>query len=318
MSYSEDYDWRCTNCGGFHEHGNCPYYEDESRKNQPRTCWEGYENSNSRNPPHHQYYGEYEHQPLVQEEPHQRQGSGGKKSLRELLEGYITRDDENKKNQEAGKKSLRELLEGYITRDDENKKNQEAEIKDTSDAIKGLEIQLQELSKQIEEANQVSPLKEEVIILEEQGEELQIEEKETCELIKESFILQALEEDEEVEIPKEASEVVLELECEKMVDEQEEQVVECEELKEVPIVDFVFGDKLMIDEEKPLNISTYLMNSWSKGVQGKEQAQIGNIFSSTWNQIRENFLTPLIIYLINLADRKSTRLNSSHTDISRM
>src|ERR1044072_3229842 len=111
---------------------------------------------------------EHEHQLFEQVEPHQRQGSGGKKSLRELLEGYITCDDENKKNQDAGKKSLRELLEGYITRDDENKKNQEDEIKDTSDAIKGLKIQLQELSKQSEEANQVSPLKEEVIILEEQ------------------------------------------------------------------------------------------------------------------------------------------------------
>ena len=112
----------------------------------------------------------------------------------------------------------------------------------------------------------MSPLREEVISHEEQDEERQIEEKETCDLVEESLIPLALEEDEEVELPKEASEVVFELECEKMVDEQEEQVVECEELKEVPIVDFVFGDKLMIDEEKPLSIKTYLMNSWSKGV----------------------------------------------------
>ena len=68
-----------------------------------------------------------------------------------------------------------------------------------------------------------------------------------------------------------------------MVNEKEEQVVECEDLKEVPIVDFVFGDKLMIDEEKPLNISTYLLNSWSKEVQGKEQARGGNVLGSTWN-----------------------------------
>src|ERR1044072_3351777 len=67
MSYSEDYDWRCMNCDGFHEYGNCPYY-DQSWKNQPRTCWEGYENSNSWNPPPHHYHGEYEHQPFVQEE----------------------------------------------------------------------------------------------------------------------------------------------------------------------------------------------------------------------------------------------------------
>ena len=58
---------------------------------------------------------------------------------------------------------------------------------------------------------------------------------------------------------------------------------------------------MMINEEKPPSIRIYLMNSWSKGVQGKEQAQRGNMFGSTWNQIRANFLTPLIIYLINLA-----------------
>src|ERR1044072_5920660 len=110
------------------------------------------------------------------------------------------------------------------------------------------------------------------ISLEEHDKELQIEEKETCDLIgKKSLIPLALEEDEEVEAPKEASEVVIELECEKMVDEREEQVVECAELKVVSIVDFVFGDKLMIDEEKPPSIRIYLMNSWSKGVQGKEQ-----------------------------------------------
>ena len=85
MHYSEDYDWRCMNCDGFHECGNCPYYEDQSWKNQPMTCWEGYENPNSWNPPYHQYYGEYEHQLFEQEEPHQRQENGGKKSLREIL-----------------------------------------------------------------------------------------------------------------------------------------------------------------------------------------------------------------------------------------
>jgi hypothetical protein len=78
-------------------------------------------------------------------------------------------------------------------------------------------------------------------------------------------------------------------------------VVECEDLKEVPIVDFVFGDKLRIDEEKPLNIRTYLMNSWSKGIQGKEQARGGNALGSTQNQISENFINHLILYLINLA-----------------
>ena len=83
--------------------------------------------------------------------------------------------------------------------------------------------------------------------------------------------------------------------------EQKEQVVQCDEFKEVPIVDFVFGDKLMIDEEKPLSIRIYLMNSWRKGVQGKEQVRGGDNLGSTWNRISENFLNPLIPYLINLA-----------------
>ena len=78
-------------------------------------------------------------------------------------------------------------------------------------------------------------------------------------------------------------------------------MVECVELKEVPIVDFVYGDKLMIDEEKPPSIRIHLMNSRSKGVQGKEQARGGNVLGSTWNRISENFLNPLINYLINLA-----------------
>src|ERR1044072_6328325 len=86
-----------------------------------------------------------------------------------------------------------------------------------------------------------------------------------------------------------------------MVVKQEEKVVECAEFKEVPIVDFVFGDKLMINEEKPLSIRTYLMNSWRKGVQGKEQTRGGEVLSTTWNQTKENFLTPLILSLINAA-----------------
>src|ERR1044072_6938078 len=71
-------------------------------------------------------------------------------------------------------------------------------------------------------------------------EELQIEE---------IYVPQVLEEDEEVESLEEASEVVIKLECEKMVERQKEQVVECDDLKEVPIVDFVFGDKLMVNKE---------------------------------------------------------------------
>ena len=192
------------------------------------------------------------------------------------------------------------LQEGFMDRTERNCKDQEAEINNNGAAIRNLEIQSQKLSRQVVEEYQISPLSEEVLSIEEQDEECQIEEKGTCELIEEIYVPQALEEDEEEEAPEEASEIVIELECEKMVVEQKEQVVECKELKEVPIVDFVFGDKLMIDEEKPPSIRIYLMNSWSKGVQSKEQAR-GNIFCSTWNQIRENFLTPLVIHLINLA-----------------
>ena len=55
-----------------------------------------------------------------------------------------------------------------------------------------------------------------------------------------------------------------------MSGQKKKQVVDCEDLKGIPIVDFVFGDKLRIDEEKPLSIGTYLMNSWIKGIQRKK------------------------------------------------
>ena len=80
-------------------------------------------------------------------------------------------------------------------------------------------------------------------------------------MIEESLTPQALEEDEEEESPEEASEDVLELECDNLVERQKEQVVGYDDLKEVPIVDFVFGDKLMVNKEKPPRIRTYLMNS---------------------------------------------------------
>src|ERR1044072_625447 len=263
MSAVETFEWRCMNCGEFHEYGQWKCY-DLGWENQPRTCWEGYENPNSWNPPHHQYYGEHEHQPLEEEEPHQRQGSGGKKSLEEMLESFMARQEETTRNNWA--------------------------------AIRNLETQLQKLSRQLMEECQISTPSEEAISLEENGEELQIEKEGDSELIEESLTPQALEEDEE----KEAPEDVLKLECDNMVEEQKEQVVGSEELKEVPIIDFVFGDKLMIDKEKPPSISNYLMNLWRTGAQGKEHAR-GNIVGSTWNQIRENLFNPLIIHLINLA-----------------
>src|ERR1044072_896512 len=80
--------WRCVDCGGFHEHGNCPYYD--QRWDRPNNCWESEEDFNPWNPPYHHYYGEHEHQPLEKEEPQQGLGSG-KKSLEELLEGFMAR-----------------------------------------------------------------------------------------------------------------------------------------------------------------------------------------------------------------------------------
>src|ERR1044072_8014384 len=270
----EAIDWRCLNCGGFHGYENCPYYG-QLWENRPDNCWEGKEDLNPWNPPYHQYYGEHEHQPLEQEEPHQ--GHGG------------------------GKKSLEELLEGFITRIDNNYKNQEDIIKNQGAAIKSLEIRLQEISRQLMEESHSSSQNDMVMSIEEQWEELEVEEKKRCELIEETLVPQALKMDEEEELPKEASEDDLELECENMVGEQEDQVVGCEELKEVPIVDFVFGDILRIDEEKPQNISMYLMKSWSNGVQGKEQVRGGDVVNTLCHRISENALNPLILNLSNVA-----------------
>src|ERR1044072_2966129 len=133
-----------------------------------------------------------------------------------------------------------------MARTDNIYKNQVAVLKSHGAAIKNLETQIQKLLRKITEEYQTSPISEVTISLEGNGEELQIEEKQTCELIQESLIPQALEEDEEEESPEEASEDDLELECDNMVGEQKEQVVECDYLKKVPIVDFVFGDKLRI------------------------------------------------------------------------
>ena len=156
----EAIDRRCVDCSGFHGYENCPYY-DQQWKSRPDSCWEGEEDFNPWNPPYHQYYGEHEHQPLEQEEPQQ--------GLR------------------SGKKSLEELLEGFMARTESNYKTQEAIIKNQGAAIRNLEAQLQKLSRQIMEEYQSSPLSEEFISLEEQGEEFHIEENEACDLIEESL-----------------------------------------------------------------------------------------------------------------------------------
>src|ERR1044072_9729372 len=139
------------------------------------------------------------------------------------------------------------------------------------------------------------------MVIEEQWEEIEVEEKKECALIEESPVPQALKEDKEEELPKEASEDILVPECDNLVSEQKDHVVGCEEFKELPIVKFVFGDKLIIAGKKPQSIKPYLMNSWSKRVQGKEQARGWNNFGSSWDRVSENVLDPLILYLIKLA-----------------
>src|ERR1044072_9822580 len=159
MGALETFEWSCTNCGEFH-----------------------------------QYYGEHEQQPLEQDEPHQRQGSSGKKSIEEMLESFLVQQESINKRQEAI-------------------------FNNNWAAIRNLETQIQKLSRQLTEEYQTSPISEVAISLERNEEELQIEENETCELIEESLTPQALEEDEEEEVPEEespeeASEAVLALECE--------------------------------------------------------------------------------------------------------
>ena len=75
------------------------------------------------------------------------------------------------------------------------------------------------------------------------------------------------------------------------VSDKEEKLVECEEVEEVSIVDFVFGDKLHMNEEKPSSLSIYLMNLWNRGAHGKEQTRGEAIFSTTWKQIGEIYLS---------------------------
>src|ERR1044072_2233765 len=80
--------------------------------------------------------------------------------------------------------------------------------------------------------------------------------------------------------------------------DKEENLVECEEVEEVSIVDFIFGDKLHMNEEKPLSLSIYLMNLWNRGAHGKEHTRGKVIFSTTWKQISEIFFNSLTLSLL--------------------
>src|ERR1044072_7540549 len=184
-------EWSCINYGGLHGYGNCPYY-DQRWENRPDICWEGDEDFNPWNPPYYQHYGEPEHQPLEQEEPHQGHG-GGKKILEEIVESFVNQSLTNFKNQEA--------------------------------AIKNLESQFQELSRKFMEEFHNPSQNDMVMSNEEQWEKI-----EECALIEENPVPQAFKKDEEDELPKEASEDTLELDFDNLVNEQQEQVVECEEV----------------------------------------------------------------------------------------
>src|ERR1044072_1179700 len=169
-------------------------------------------------------------------------------------------------------------------------------MNETRNSIKNLEIQLEQISRQIMEESQGSFTSNIAISPVEQCEELQIEEGES-ELIEENASVQTLE-DEENEPLKAAPTYDHELESYNSKGDQEEKVVECEEVGEVFIVDFVFGDKLHMNEEKPPSLSIYLMNLWSIGAHDKEQTRGGAIVSTIWKQTSENFFNSFTLNLI--------------------
>src|ERR1044072_3116641 len=156
-------------------------------------------------------------------------------------------------------------------------------------SIRNLETQVGQLAKQLAEKERKKireKIYEEEIekIREEIREEIMKEENEECEIIEENVFPQTLEEEEE-EPPKEVSAEDHEPESYNTLDDQEGKLVECEEVEEVSIVDFIFGDKLHRNDEKPLSLSIYLRNLWSKGAHGKEQTRGGAIVSTSWKQI---------------------------------
>src|ERR1044072_8432649 len=120
----DDFNLRCINCRAFHEYGQW-YCYGQQWTNRPQTSWRGEEDFDPWNSPYNQHYGAHE-------EPHQCHGSG-----RERLE---------------------ELLEGLITRIDNDYKNREAIIQNNEVIIKNLESRFRELSRKfMEESHRPSP-----------------------------------------------------------------------------------------------------------------------------------------------------------------
>src|ERR1044072_8797220 len=88
----DDFNLRCINCRAFHEYGQWHWYC-QRWTNRPQASWRSEEDFNPWNSPYNQHYGAHE-------EPHQGHGSG-RERLEELLEGFITRIDNDFKNREA-------------------------------------------------------------------------------------------------------------------------------------------------------------------------------------------------------------------------
>src|ERR1044072_1255255 len=119
-----DFNLRCINCRAFHEYGQWHCYG-QRWTNRPQASWRSQEDFNPWNSPYNQHCGAYE-------ESHQGHGSG-----RERLE---------------------ELLEGFITRIDNDHKNREAIIKNNEVIIKSLESRFRELSRKfMERSHRLSP-----------------------------------------------------------------------------------------------------------------------------------------------------------------
>src|ERR1044072_88578 len=254
----DDFDLRCINCGEFHEHGQWQSYH-QGWQNQPRACWEVEEDFNPLNPPIHQHYGEYKYQRYEQEKPK-------KKSLEDLLESFMIESEKNYRMQEA--------------------------------SMKNIAISLQMITKHLSEESQSSSQSDTLISSTERCEELQIEEEEgDSKLIEENPSVQTSEDEEDKPL-KEISTDDHKLESYNSKGDQEEKLVETKEVEEVSIVDFVFGDKLNMDEVKPPSLSIYLLNSWSKEVNGKGQTRGEDVVSTAWKQISENFFSSLSLNLI--------------------
>src|ERR1044072_4876208 len=170
----DNYDWRCINCGEFHEYGQWQCY-DQGWENQPRASWQGEDDFNPWNPSIHQYYGEYEYQPYEQEQPR-------KKSLEDLLEDFMIESEKSYRRQEepphqSGKRNLEDTvnnLELSVASFIEESRNDQREREART---KNVDILIQKISKQNSDESQSSFQSDTLISSAERYKELQIEEE---------------------------------------------------------------------------------------------------------------------------------------------